>query len=350
MGLKLEEVSKTWPGFTLNNISLTVEDGEYFFILGPTGAGKTLLLETIMGFYKPDKGRILLDGQDVTNVPPEKRGIGYVSQSPMLFPHMTVRQNIEFGLRMRKTSDKARNKMVDEVLTQTGLKNLEGRRPDGLSGGERQKVTLARVIAIQPKTIILDEPLAAVDAETAGQLKRELKRIHEEGKTIIHVTHNQVEAFSLGDKMAIMNRGSIAQAGKTRDVFLNPRNEFAARFLGYENVYEAHLVSTGKAASLVSIGRLLLKVSEQVSTDCVIGIRPEDVEVETSPLRGGSANILEGSVIDWTDMGAIVTVNCNVGFVLKAIMTKSSFIKKDLKEGQNVWVAFKNENVKVIQL
>ena len=150
MGLKIENVSKTWREFQLKNINLTVENGDYFIILGPTGAGKTLLLETIMGFQKPDNGKIILNQNDVTETPPEKRGIGYVSQNCVLFPHLNVRQNIEFGLKMGKVEKMVRKKAVDTMLESTGLKPFENRYPQTLSGGEKQKVALARVLALNP--------------------------------------------------------------------------------------------------------------------------------------------------------------------------------------------------------
>jgi len=336
-------------GFALKDVSLTIEDSEYFFILGPTGAGKTLLLETIMGFYKPDKGSIFLDGKDITVVPPEQRGIGYVSQTCTLFPHMTVRQNVEFGLKMRKTSDLTRTKMVDEVLVRTGLKSLDTRHPDSLSGGERQKVALARVMALQSKTILLDEPLTSVDEETATQLKRELKNLHEEGRTIVHVSHNQGEAFSLGNRIALMAHGAIVQVGNSQEVFLNPRNEFAARFLGYQNVFSARPQIDDSGTFAASVDGVTLKVTEEVPANCVIGIRPEDTDISTAPLQDNKANVLKGVVADWIDMGAFATVTCEVGFLLRAMLPKSAFIKKGIKAGDEVWVAFRPDAIKVIR-
>ena len=349
MGLKLEGITKSWPSFALKDINLTVEDAEHFFILGPTGAGKTLLLETIMGFHKPKEGRIILDGNDITNVPPEKRGIGYVSQNCVLFPHMTVRQNIEFGLKIRKTTRETRDKIINEVLNRVGLEGLENRRPEGLSGGERQKVALARVMVLQLKTILLDEPLTALDTETASQLKNQLKQIHKEGKTIIQVSHNQLEAFSLGDRMAVLNHGCIMQVGKVREIFLNPKNEFVARFLGYENIYKAQLVREENNYSLLRIGAVTLKIRGQITqNECVVGIRPEDIEIVSSAVNHYDTNMISGSVIDWADMGPVVSVTCDVGFTVKVVLTKSSFIDKNIEVGRTVQVAFKAESLKPI--
>jgi ABC-type Fe3+/spermidine/putrescine transport system ATPase subunit len=351
VGLKLEKVSKTWREFQLKNIDLVVEDGDYFIILGPTGAGKTLLLETIMGFNRPDSGKILLNGQDITNVATGKRGIGYVSQNCMLFPHLNVWQNVEFGLKMGKVEKTARQKTVAAVLESTGLKPLGNRQPQTLSGGEKQKVALARVLALEPSTILLDEPMSALDAEAARELKRELKRIHKGGKTVIHVTHNQVEGFNLGNKMAIMREGEIVQAGKTRQVFAEPKNEFVAKFLGYENVFKAETVEKIPAFLIVTVGGVKLKASAQldVAAGCFVAVRPEDVAVNLSPISEESGmNVLDGTVVDCVDQGYSVALTCDVGLTLQAIMVKSAFLDANFEEGQKVWLSFKTGAVKII--
>ena len=349
LGLKLEKISKTWRGFKLQNVNLNIEKGEYFILLGPTGAGKTLLLETVMGFQKPDQGRILLNGIDITEFPPEKRGIGYVSQNCLLFPHLNVRQNVEFGLKMGTLEKTARQKIVDSVLESTGLKPLEHRRPQTLSGGEKQKVALARALALEPSTILLDEPLSALDAEASRELKRELKRMHRDGTTVIHVTHNQVEGFSLGNKMAIMKSGEILQNGTTKEIFVNPKNEFVARFLGYENIFKAQLTEAGENFSVVTADGVALRVSGKLEAPhCIIAIRPEDIEVHLSMKRRGSLNILEASVSDFTDQGPIVAVTFDSALKLQATMTKSVFIEKNLEAEQKVWLSFKPDAVKII--
>ena len=350
MGLKIENVSKTWREFQLKNINLTVENGDYFILLGPTGAGKTLLLETIMGFHKPDNGKIILNQNDVTETPPEKRGIGYVSQNCVLFPHLNVRQNVEFGLKMGKVEKMERKKAVDSLLESTGLKPFENRYPQTLSGGEKQKVALARVLALNPITILLDEPLSALDAEASKELKRELKRIHKTGKTIIHVTHNQVEGFSLGNKMAVMRSGEVIQSGKTREVFAKPQSEFVARFLGYENVFKVQLVEKRDSFSLVKAKGVKLKVSEKLETEsCWVAIRPEDVNVSLKPVENSKVlNVLAGVVLDCADQGHFVALTLDAGLEFQAIMVKSSFLDANLEEGQKVWFTFKNSAVKII--
>jgi ABC-type Fe3+/spermidine/putrescine transport system ATPase subunit len=349
--LKLENLSKTWRGFRLKNINLTVEEGEYFILLGPTGAGKTLLLETIMGFQRPDSGKITVGGQDVTAVVPEKRKIGYVSQNCLLFPHLDVRQNIEFGLKMRGDEKSGRKKIVDSTLESTRLKHLEHRRPATLSGGEKQKVALARVLAVEPDVILLDESLSALDAQAARDLRGELKRIHKNGKAVIHVTHNQVEGFSLGDKMAIMRSGEIVQTGKTREVFAEPNSEFTARFLGYENVFKATAVEEYADYSAVDVGGVKLKAAGKAGADaCFVAVRPEDVTVQLSPVKEGAGlNVLEGTIVDCVDQGQTVALTCEGSLRLQAVLIKSAFLEENFEEGQKVWLAFKSKAVHIIR-
>jgi ABC-type Fe3+/spermidine/putrescine transport system ATPase subunit len=349
LGLKLEKISKSWSEFKLKNIDLTIENGDYFIILGPTGAGKTLLLETIMGFHKPDEGRIVLNDQDITGTPPEKRNIGYVSQNCVLFPHMNVRQNVEFSLKMKGIVKAERNQKVDQLLEFAGLKSMAHRRPATLSGGEKQKVSLARALAAEPQIIVLDEPLTAIDSETAREIKRELKRIHQSGKTIIHVTHNQMEGFSLGSKMAILNSGEIVQTGKPKEIFAKPQSKFVARFLGYENVFKAQLIEQQDFLSLVSVDGVKLKVAGTVDApECTIAVRPEDIVVDLAPITNGAMNILKGTIIEFVDQGPTVSITVDAVLPLKVIMTRSFFIEKNLETGQETWLAFKHASAKIL--
>jgi len=350
LGLTVENVSKNWPGFSLRNISLTAEDGEYLIILGPMGAGKTLLLETIMGFYRPDTGRIILDGKDITDLPTEKRRIGYVSQTCALFPHLSVRENIEFGLIMHGVEKTKRKETVDQLIEAMQLKALERRRPTTLSGGEKQKVAIARVLAIEPKTILLDEPLTAVDDETKRELKNELKRIHETGKTILHVTHDQIEGFSLGDRMAIIKSGEIVQTGKAKEIFAKPKTSFVARFLGYENIFKAKIVENKGSETIVDVEGIQLRVSGEVkTTQFTIAIRPEDINVGLTPFRNEDLNILEGNIIECVDQGPMVAVKIDAGLVIQTVMTRNSFFDLNLQAGQKAWLAFGSQAVKIVE-
>jgi molybdate/tungstate transport system ATP-binding protein len=319
-------------------------------LLGPTGAGKTLLLETIMGFNTPDEGRILIDNQEITDVAPEKRGIGYVPQNSVLFPHMTVHQNIAFGLKMRDKPKHEQDKTVNELLDLVGIKNLANRLPAGLSGGEKQKVALARVLALDSKIVLLDEPLAAMDSETARQLRKELKRIHKEHrKTVVHVTHSLIEAFGLADKLAIINAGEIVQVGKAKELASNPKNEFAARILGYENVFRVAVIERGKDFSILQVNDIKLRVLGSVEHVKLVAVRPEDITVESSPIRDANANVLKASIVDCSDLGPLVMIEVDAGLPLRVVMAKSYFLEKGFESGNDVWVKFKADAVKIIE-
>jgi molybdate/tungstate transport system ATP-binding protein len=349
LGLKIENISKSWSDFKLKGINLTIEDGDYFVILGPTGAGKTLLLETMMGFHKPDEGRIVLNGQDITGTPPEKRNIGYVSQNCVLFPHMNVRQNVEFSLKMKGTPKAERNKKVNELLEFANLKSMAHRRPSTLSGGEKQKVSLMRALAAESHIIILDEPLTAIDLETARDIKSALKQVHLDGTTVIHVTHNQVEGFSLGSKMAVMNTGEIAQTGKPKEIFAKPKNKFVAKFLGYENVFKAKLIEQKGKLCIVSAEGVKLKVAGKVdAAECTIAVRPENIALEASPKKNGAVNVLKGTLVEFIDQGPTVAITVDAALTFKVTMTKSVFIEKNLETGQETWLTFKSEATKIL--
>ena len=350
LGLKIENISKSWSDFKLKGIDLTIEDGDYFVILGPTGAGKTLLLETVMGFHTPDEGKIVLNGQDITATPPEKRGIGYVSQNCVLFPHLNVHQNVEFSLKMKGVPKAERNQKVNELLEFAKLESMAHRRPSTLSGGEKQKVSLMRALAAEPQLIILDEPLTAIDLKTARDIKSALKQVHLDGKTVIHVTHNQVEGFSLGSKMAVMNTGEIAQTGKPKEIFAKPKNKFVAKFLGYENVFKAKLIEQKGTLCIVSAEGIKLKVTGKVdAVECTIAVRPEDIALEAAPKKNGTVNVLKGTLVEFIDQGPTVAITVNAALTFKVTITKSVFIEKNLETGQETWLTFKSEAVKLLQ-
>lgn len=350
MTLELKNITKSWAGFSLKNINLSIADEEYLVLLGPTGAGKTLLLETIMGFNTPDEGSIWIDNKDITSVAPEKRGIGYVPQSSVLFPHMTVHQNIAFGLKMQGNPKQARDKSVNELLDLIGIKHLANRLPTGLSGGEKQKVALARVLALDSKIVLLDEPLASTDSETSRQLRKELKRMHKEHrKTVVHVTHSLIEAFGLANKLAIINAGEIVQVGDAKELANKPKNEIAARLLGYENVFKASIVQKGGEFSVLQVEGIKLRARGKIEHASIVAVRPEDITVESSPFNDANANVFKATIFDCADLGPLVTVEVNAGFTLKAVMAKSYFLEKEFEGGKEVWVKFNADAIKIIE-
>ncbi|MVT13610.1 MAG: ATP-binding cassette domain-containing protein [Euryarchaeota archaeon] len=236
MRLELKGVEKNLGKFHLGPINLDID--ENIVILGPTGAGKTTLLEIIAGFIKPDKGRILFMGKDFTNIPPEKRRIGLLYQDYQLFPHMNVRKNISYGLRMSNIGKENIEKSVEEISIKLGIMNLLDRNVYNLSGGEKQRVALARALVIEPQILLLDEPFSALDEETKHTLMDEVKKIIDDVKSlVIYVMHDQEDAYLMGKNFAILFGGKIVSVGKRDDVFRRPANVAIAKFLGYKNIF-----------------------------------------------------------------------------------------------------------------
>jgi molybdate/tungstate transport system ATP-binding protein len=351
--LKIDRVSKALGAFGLRNLSFEVGDGEYFVLLGPTGAGKTVLLEVIVGFYRPDKGKVILNGRDITDLPTEKRGIGYVPQNCPLFPHMNVFENVEFGLKVRRVAFADRKESIGDVLRLVGLDEMAERMPQTLSGGERQKVVLARVLATKPKVVLLDEPLSSIDAEASRNLREELKRVNRTLEVaVVHVTHDQIEAFSLGDRVAVMRNGQIVQIGHPSEVLSNPADEFVARFLGYENVFHVRLVKQEEEISEVNVDGVPLRVAGRLRGDeATVAVRPEDIMIMAETQRDvGEWNVFEGEVIGYVDLGPIVEVDVNADLVLKVFVDKRSFLGSNLVVGKRVYVGFRVDSVKVVSM
>ena len=246
--LVLQSISKTFgSAVAVHDLSFSVAPGEFIAILGPSGCGKTTTLRMIAGFERPDAGRILIDGMDMTNVPPQRRDIGVVFQSYALFPHMTVAQNVAFGLEMRRIAREEVQASVAAALSLVRLGELAGRYPNQLSGGQQQRVALARALAIRPRLLLLDEPLSNLDAKLRDDMREEIRRIQREvGITAIFVTHDQSEAFALADRVAVMDRGRLQQIADPESIYEKPANAIVSSFVGQANVL------TGKALSVAA--------------------------------------------------------------------------------------------------
>lgn len=271
--IELSALSHSFPGFTLGPVDLNIDPGEFFILLGPSGSGKTLILESIVGVRRPDSGKVVVGGRDVTKLPPENRKVGIVYQDLALFPHLSVRENINFGIRYQRDK-KSNNFSLESVIETLGLTPHLDKRPKDLSGGERQRVALARALAIEPQVLLLDEPLSALDPCFRGDIQHLLKELHTSLKTtFLMVTHDFNEAYYLGERVAVIIKGQIRQVGTVNDVFLRPESVDVGNFVGMKNVF-----SRDADSGFVSVGNLLLVVGENGLFGSY-GLRPEDIEM-----------------------------------------------------------------------
>jgi spermidine/putrescine ABC transporter ATP-binding subunit len=291
----------------VDGVSLDIRKGEFFSLLGPSGCGKTTLLRMIAGFESPDEGTIAIDGAEVTRTPPYERPVNMVFQHYALFPHLSVGENVAFGLRYRQLDRAARDRRVREVLALLQLDGFESRRPDQLSGGQRQRVALARALALEPRVLLLDEPLGALDQKLRKEVQVQLKQLQRElGITFVFVTHDQEEALTMSDRIAVMHRGSVEQEGESARVFERPATEFVANFMGASNFFAGSAGRTGDGAVDVTPSwggppvRVALDGAEAPSAGSAVRfvVRPEKLDLRRRDLSGRGVPSLPVSVED----------------------------------------------------
>lgn len=342
--LSIRNASKYYGAFrALTNISLDIYENEFFALLGPSGGGKSTLLRSFAGFEEIDKGSILLDGQDITKVKPNRRPINLMFQSYALFPHMTVAKNIAYGLEMDGLGKDEIRRRVDEIVRMTHLEAFRDRKPGQLSGGQRQRVALARALVKQPRVLLLDEPLGALDKNLREQMRLELKRIqHEFGITFIIVTHDQEEALVLADRIAILNQGEIVQVGTPKEVYERPRNLFAAEFIGNMNVLQGTLA---KGSLVFGENRSLSCPDAQQlaeGTPACLAVRPERIVLTTDAPVQGQQHV-KGRIKAITYHGLDENVHVELydgNAIFVARVAASDEVLGLLNEGQDVWCNF----------
>jgi molybdopterin-binding protein len=307
-----------------------------------------VLLETIAGLHQPHKGRILLNGEDVTNIQPEHRGIGFVYQDYMLFPHLDVAGNIAFGLKLKRMDRGTVQERVSAISQLLGVDHLLHRSPGTLSGGEQQRVALARALVVEPRLLLLDEPLSALDPETREGLQRELARLHHQlGTTTIHVTHDFEEAVALGDRIAVVHEGRIVQVGSPEDIFRRPVSAFVARFVGVRNIFQGKIRSgEGGYKVLCLDGAEIAAVSDLVG-QAHGSIRPEDIIISREPLHSSARNSFRGRIVYIADRGTVAYVTVRVPPDFSCVITRRSLEEMELVEGLEVYIAFKASAVHV---
>jgi len=312
--LKIEDVHISFGSTkVLQGINLDIEPGEFFAFLGPSGSGKSTLLRAIAGFGPTPQGRILLDGEDIGSLPPWKREVGMVFQNYALWPHLTVQKNVAFGLEERKVSNKEISVRVEEALDMVGLVHLADRHPSQLSGGQQQRVALARTIVIRPRLLLLDEPLSNLDANLRVQMRTDILKLQRKlGLTTIFVTHDQEEANTISDRMAVLDKGVIQQIGSPMELYDYPVNRFVAHFLGTTNMIEGEVTSVDGVAVFKAGDVLELSVDKAVDGDGAIVFRPQSVCVNPETEEASTVN-LRGTVESLEFLGSTVRYAVKVG-------------------------------------
>lgn len=347
--LCIESLSIRLGDFSLRGISLEINDNEYFIVLGPTGAGKTILLESVAGIHVPESGRVMLDGREITSVAPKDREIGMVYQDYMLFPHLTARENIAFGLRQRKMPRDEQRRRVEEVSTLLDIAGLLDRYPVTLSGGEQQRVAFARALALKPRVLLLDEPLSALDSRTREKMRNELLRIQRRtGTTIVQITHHFEDVYTLADRIAIMRDGRIVQTGEPSDVFLHPADQFVAEFLGIGNIIRGTSVVSGDLARITTDAGQIFYAASPLTGEIIATLHPEDIIVSAAPFASSARNCIKGTVSEILPLGNTVRVILDTGFPLTAVLTRESCSELQLIPGSTVYATFKASAVHVI--
>ncbi len=335
----------------LDGIEIELGEGEFLSLLGPSGCGKTTALRLVAGFDRPDEGRIVVDGKDVTNIAPNKRDMGMVFQAYSLFPNMTARQNVEYGLKIRGGDKTDRRKRVADLLELVGLGHAVDRYPHQLSGGMQQRVALARALAIEPRVLLLDEPLSALDAKVRVQLREEIRRIQLElGITTLYVTHDQEEALSISDHVAVMYSGRIEQMGSPAEMYSAPATPFVAEFIGTMNRLEATVVdgSTGTVDHRGVTLTVNAARDRQRGDRVLVLVRPETVEL--APGNGdGGPNTLVGEVITQTFLGPVTRLKI-VGASADLIADVATAKAATLPVGTRVTATLPAEGARLLEL
>ncbi|MFL5777037.1 MAG: ABC transporter ATP-binding protein [Chloroflexota bacterium] len=321
--VRLASITKHYGAtVAVDALDLEVADGEMVTLLGPSGCGKTTTLRMIAGLIEPTAGRIYFDADDVTFLPPRKRNIGFVFQTPALFPHLSVADNVAFGLSVKGAKKAAITSRVDEMLTMVGLAGYGARLPAQLSGGQQQRVALARVLATDPRVLLFDEPLSALDRNLRDTLKYSILELQRRtGKTAVYVTHDQSEAFAISDRIVVMNAGRVEQIGTQTDIYLQPQTRFVAEFIGANNGLEGTIEAAGGSGEdgrvTVRVGDLALRAHAReglVVGDAVIAyLRPEDVRIIDDVDDGAWPNVVEGRVDRVIFEGPTAQVRVDVG-------------------------------------
>ncbi|MDP2038903.1 MAG: ABC transporter ATP-binding protein [Ignavibacteria bacterium] len=345
--LKLENISLRVGEFELKDISFEVERGDYFVILGLSGVGKSLLLESIAGLINPGNGKIFLRGVEITSKKIQDRKVSIVYQDADLFPHLTVFENIAYPLKCN--GEKNIKEKVLECAEKVGATEFLYRKPETLSGGEYQRVSLARSLAADNDVFLLDEPLASLDSKSKSELRMLLRQLNRSGITIIHVTHDYEEAISLATKIGVMEKGALVHIASPAEVFRHPKSEFVAHFVGTKNFFKGNLktVPQSDLKEFSSSGINILCLTDVDDGEVFLTLQPEEISISTEAEKGSSRNHFKGKIIDIAPAKVGFEIAINIGVELVALVSGDSKKELILEIGKEVWVNFKASSCKI---
>jgi len=349
MEIQLKDIIKRFGTLeAVSHVSLEIHDGELFTLLGPSGCGKTTILRLIGGFHKPDRGEIYFDGRPVTPIPPYERNIGMVFQNYALWPHMTISDNITYGLKLKKIPKAEIADKVSHILKLVNLVGLEKRYPGQLSGGQQQRVALARALVLNPDVLLLDEPLSNLDAKIRIQVRAEIRKLQKElGITTIYVTHDQEEALTLSDRIAVINLGKLLQIGSPRDLYERPHNPFVADFIGINNLIPGSVQEVNGTEKWVrvqtKVGLLLCTSDEQYKPGdpCMISVRPETASISQSEESQKEFNCIAGLVSFASYIGNTIRYDIEINSeVIFKVDVQNPWGYKPFSIGEKVFISF----------
>jgi spermidine/putrescine ABC transporter ATP-binding subunit len=366
--ISIRNIFKRWGStVAVDNVSLDIEPGEFFALLGPSGCGKTTLLRILAGLEVPTEGHVLIDGQDMGDIPPNKRAVNMVFQSYAVFPHMTVANNVAYGLKIDRVPQPERGTRVEEALDLVQLRHLAARMPDQLSGGQRQRVALARALVKKPKVLLLDEPLSALDAKLREAMRFELSQLQQKvGITFIIVTHDQDEALAIASRIAVMNKGSIAQLGTPSDLYEFPGSRFVADFIGSVNMFEGKLITDKPDEAIITCPELdphrvhvPHAVLGQENSPVWVAIRPEKMNLHKDadappsvPECPMAHNVARGEIKEISYLGDISIFHvqlANGRLIRISRPNRSRFDQDNFGWGEKVWVSWVGSSPVVLQ-
>jgi molybdopterin-binding protein len=351
MQIQLNGISKKYQGFQLHDVSISVSENDYFILLGESGAGKTLILETIAGLVLPDSGEVLFRDTDITRQKIQLRKVGIVFQDHAIFPHLNVFDNIAYPLKSRKYKRSVIREKVTGMASQMGISGLLDRRPSTLSGGELQRVALARSLVQQPDILLLDEPLASLDTRLKAGIRALLREIHKRGQTIIHVTHDYEEALALGTRIAVVDNGTIVQEGSPDEVFHHPQSSFVAHFIGIRNYFRVKTTADADGTKATTGEGLIIHLQEECdASEGFVLIRGEDILLANEPVSSSAVNVFHGTINEIQPTPRGIEVCVDAGTLFYALITQTSLNRLGLVMGQEVWIHFKATAVRFIKI